>query len=223
MSNPEPLQHSGHPASVNGGRSHDCSDATRRASPPTNTPKRCCPLRLYPRLCPGAFYAVGGGHWLAEQPRLRAGTRTGEIPRNWRPGRVEPQKSDELMSVFSWAPRPRRDRRVQPPEPANLEWLGLGRNRLSGEIPPELCGLSNLERLILGENRLSGEIPPELAGLSKLVELGLGVNQLSGEIPPELGGLSNLRTLFLFGNQMSGGIPPELADLSNLENLLAQQ
>ena len=38
-------------------------------------------------------------------------------------------------------------------------------------------------------NRLTGEIPPELGGLSNLTELSLRDNQLTGEIPPELGGL----------------------------------
>ena len=46
--------------------------------------------------------------------------------------------------------------------------LDLYDNQLSGEIPPELVGLSNLEWLLLDGNQLSGEIPPELAGLSNL-------------------------------------------------------
>ena len=55
---------------------------------------------------------------------------------------------------------------------------------MTGEIPPELGGLSNLTELGLGGNQLTGEIPPELGGLSNLTELAWG------EIPPELGGLS---------------------------------
>ena len=38
---------------------------------------------------------------------------------------------------------------------------------------------------------MTGEIPPELGGLSNLTGLWLWSNQLTGEIPPELGGLSN--------------------------------
>ena len=44
---------------------------------------------------------------------------------------------------------------------------------------------------------MTGEIPPELGGLSNLTELWLDNNQLTGEIPPELGGLSNLTLLWL--------------------------
>ena len=109
------------------------------------------------------------------------------------------------------------------------EWLGVTTNsngrvfglwlpgyNLTGEIPPELGGLSNLVWLHLYNNQLTGEIPPELGRLSNLVELWLGDNQLTGEIPPELGGLSNLVWLDLTGNQLTGEIPPELGGLSNL-------
>ena len=37
--------------------------------------------------------------------------------------------------------------------------LYLSSNRLSGEIPPELGGLSNLEELVLSSNQLDGSIP----------------------------------------------------------------
>ena len=45
---------------------------------------------------------------------------------------------------------------------ANLKWLYLHENQLSGEIPPELGKLSKLERLYLGGNRLTGCIPRSL-------------------------------------------------------------
>ena len=102
---------------------------------------------------------------------------------------------------------------------SNLTWLGLVGNRLTGEIPPELGGLSNLEVLYLYFNRLTGEIPPELGGLSNLTRLHLLDNRLTGEIPPELGGLSNLTELSLEGNRLTGEIPPELGGLSNLKYL----
>ena len=84
---------------------------------------------------------------------------------------------------------------------------------MTGEIPPELGGLSNLTGLYLGDNQLTGEIPPELGGLSNLTELVLDGNQLTGEIPPELGGLSNLQRLYLSDNRLTGCVPPRLRDV----------
>ena len=62
---------------------------------------------------------------------------------------------------------------------------------------------------------MTGEIPPELGGLSNLTGLFLRDNQLTGEIPPELGGLSNLQQLYLGGNQLTGCVPDGLRDVPN--------
>ena len=102
---------------------------------------------------------------------------------------------------------------------SNLTYLYLGDNQLTGEIPPELGGLSNLTGLNLSDNQLTGEIPSELGGLSNLTSLPLYANRLTGEIPSELGGLSNLELLWLHDNRLAGEIPPELGGLSNLELL----
>ena len=39
---------------------------------------------------------------------------------------------------------------------ANLLFLDLGGNQLTGEIPAELGSLANLELLLLSENQLTG-------------------------------------------------------------------
>ena len=74
-------------------------------------------------------------------------------------------------------------------------------------------GSGRVIELNLRRNRLSGEIPPWLGGLSNLEYLDLRRNQLSGEIPPERGGLSNVRRLYLSNNQLSGCIPGGLRDV----------
>ncbi len=98
---------------------------------------------------------------------------------------------------------------------AELTFLGLTRNELSGPIPPELGDLANLEELRLDENRLEGELPPELDNLIKLEQLHLDDNQLSGEIPAELIDLPDLALLYLSGNELSGCIPAALLDIAD--------
>ena len=102
---------------------------------------------------------------------------------------------------------------------SNLTGLFLADNGLTGEIPPELGGLSNLTHLILADNQLTGEIPPELGGLTNLERLSLSQNQLSAAIPTELGSLSKLQVLYISRNQLTGQIPSQLASLTNLQRL----
>lgn len=97
-----------------------------------------------------------------------------------------------------------------------IEFLELGYNSFSGEIPRELGCLSQLSDLQLVLNQLAGEIPKELANLENLIRLDLSSNKLTGSIPPELGKLKNLERLFLGWNCLSGQIPAELSNLSNL-------
>ena len=69
-------------------------------------------------------------------------------------------------------------------------------------------------RLNLSSNQLTGEIPPELGGLSNLTQLYLSDNQLTGEIPLELGRLPGLGRLYLSGNQLTGCIPEGLREIA---------
>ena len=97
--------------------------------------------------------------------------------------------------------------------------LHLPENRLRGELPPELGGLSELRNLRLWSNQLSGLVPPELAGLTKLEQFAVGGNRLGGEIPHWLGNLRNLRELHLPTNRFSGQVPSWIGELP-LDRLL---
>ncbi|XP_031403621.1 receptor-like protein EIX2 [Punica granatum] len=132
--------------------------------------------------------------------------------------------------------------------------LDLGENRFSGKIPRWISeGMPNLLILRLRSNLFSGEIPPEICGLSELHILDLSHNDLRGPIPSCVGNLTGLKveltdidnqryegkltvvakgrqlqyqqTLYLVNsfdlsdNRLSGEIPSGLADLVKLGTL----
>lgn len=100
-----------------------------------------------------------------------------------------------------------------------LEILDLSGNALSGPIPADLGQLADLNSLLLSENALSGPIP-DLGSLVALQNLGLESNGLDGQIPPSLGDLKQLRYLDLSANALAGQIPQKLGDLPALDYLV---
>jgi Leucine-rich repeat (LRR) protein len=102
-----------------------------------------------------------------------------------------------------------------------LKDLRLGRNRLTGTIPPITGRVqSSLRTLVLSENRFEAmALPTHLASLVKLSSLQVGGNQWTGLIPSELGLLSaRLESLGLDKNLFSGTVPRELLELGQLQH-----
>ncbi|KAJ8629217.1 hypothetical protein MRB53_022540 [Persea americana] len=102
---------------------------------------------------------------------------------------------------------------------ANLTFLreiDLSRNKLHGQIPPEIWRLLRLRHLYLYENSLGGEIPVNLTRCWRLTAISFDTNELIGRIPVELGSLSRLSMLSLFRNSLTGSIPTSLGNLSSL-------
>ncbi len=97
--------------------------------------------------------------------------------------------------------------------------LELSYNELSGQVPPELGGLTSLENLSLSGNDLAGPLPKELGDLAALEYLDVAFSGLVGPLPPELARLTVLESLVLSGNELSGPIPAELGRLARLETL----
>ncbi|MCY3958605.1 MAG: hypothetical protein OXG65_09945 [Chloroflexi bacterium] len=97
--------------------------------------------------------------------------------------------------------------------------IDLADNRLRGELPTQLGGLSRLVHLFLLGNGLRGHIPDEFSLLRSLQSLYIGGNQLSGQIPSRLGDLAALMWLDLSANLLYGSIPGDLGRLSNLRVL----
>lgn len=94
----------------------------------------------------------------------------------------------------------------------SLQNLVLAGNRISGDIPPEICDwLPYLTTLDLSGNELSGEIPSQIGNCKFLNNLILSDNKLSGSIPLELSRLDRLKQFSVAGNRLSGSIPDDLA------------
>jgi hypothetical protein len=100
----------------------------------------------------------------------------------------------------------------------NLTVLSLEENNLSGNLPPEMEGMSNLIFANLSHNSLTGSIPPEFGNMPSIRWLDLSKNNLSGGIPSEIGNLSSLEWLILNVNRLSGSIPQEMVNLTKLRD-----
>ncbi|GJM98493.1 hypothetical protein PR202_ga15512 [Eleusine coracana subsp. coracana] len=97
-----------------------------------------------------------------------------------------------------------------------LTKLYLGRNRLTGGIPPELGACAKLQLLDLGGNGFSGAIPPELGELPSL-EIARSTSAATGspatsrravgDTRAPLAALQNLVTLNVSYNGFSGDLP----------------
>ncbi|CAL5394631.1 unnamed protein product [Camellia sinensis] len=98
--------------------------------------------------------------------------------------------------------------------------FSISNNKLSGEIPPLICGLSSLQVLGLSNNSLSGLIPQCLGNLSNsLSVLNLGINSFSGTFIATFTKGNSLRNLNLNGNHIEGQVPRSLLNCEYLEVL----
>ncbi|GLT82358.1 hypothetical protein SLE2022_007420 [Rubroshorea leprosula] len=89
----------------------------------------------------------------------------------------------------------------------NLRLIDLSSNKLTGEIPQQICSLLELVQLNLSRNQLTGRIPADIGQMRNLESLDLSRNQLSGQLPSSMSQLSFLSTLNLSNNNFYGRIP----------------
>merc|ERR1712241_361545 len=73
----------------------------------------------------------------------------------------------------------------------NLQYLDLGVNMFSGQVPIEFSQLTSLKNLILWQNHFTGTIPPTLGNLNQLVTLELPYNDIFGTMPELICSLRN--------------------------------
>lgn len=109
---------------------------------------------------------------------------------------------------------------------SKLYWLDLADNQLQGNIPVSSGDISGLDKLHhakhfhLGKNNLSGSIPPQLFSWEMaLIHVLLESNQLTGNIPSTLGLVQSLEVVRLDSNSLSGPVPPNINNLTHVQDL----
>ncbi|KAM1416464.1 hypothetical protein ACFX2I_008010 [Malus domestica] len=103
----------------------------------------------------------------------------------------------------------------------NLNFLGLSRNHLSGELPDSWAHFNDLVVLDLSNNVFSGEIPTTMGSLFGIETMKLNNNGFVGELPSSLKNCRELRVLDVGENKLSGLVPDWLGvSLSNLAILI---
>ncbi|CAJ2629186.1 unnamed protein product [Trifolium pratense] len=104
---------------------------------------------------------------------------------------------------------------------AKLEFLNVGKNNLTGRIPPSIWNLSSLTVLSFAYNYLEGNIPEEIGLLKNLTVISVSQNRLSGTLPLSLFNMSSLTDLYTAGNQFHGSLPTNMfTTLPNLRQFL---
>ncbi|KAF8094155.1 hypothetical protein N665_0369s0038 [Sinapis alba] len=99
---------------------------------------------------------------------------------------------------------------------SQLTYLFLGGNFISGSIPLDIGNLESLQTFKVEQSLLTGELPTSLGLFSRLEKLQLQSNMMSGEIPSSLGNLSMIAELYLYNNSFKGTIPSSLGNCSYL-------
>ncbi|KAF4365658.1 hypothetical protein F8388_007491, partial [Cannabis sativa] len=101
----------------------------------------------------------------------------------------------------------------------NMQYLSLGINALSGEVPKELGQLTELISLSFSSNNFSGPLPQELGNLSKLEQLYIDSCGINGTIPSTFANLQSLKTVKGSDIELTGEIPEFIGNWSNLTSL----
>lgn len=95
--------------------------------------------------------------------------------------------------------------------------VDISDNSLSGEMFPELFGLTALQELTLdGNKNIRGSIPEEIGALTNLLALDIDDNALTGTLPSVLYTLTSLEAIDLNSNSLSGTISDDIGNLPNL-------
>jgi hypothetical protein len=97
--------------------------------------------------------------------------------------------------------------------------LSFSSNNFSGSLPSELGNLVNLQQLYMDSCGISGPIPPSFANLQGLTQMWASDIELTGRIPDFIGNWSGLSVLRFQGTALQGPIPLSFSNLTSLTNL----
>nr|XP_027126974.1 probable LRR receptor-like serine/threonine-protein kinase At1g56140 isoform X6 [Coffea arabica] len=103
-----------------------------------------------------------------------------------------------------------------------MQYLSVGINALSGELPKELGMLTDLRSLSFSTNNFSGSFPNELGNLTRLTQLYFDSSGVSGAIPPTFAKLQSLVTVWGSDARLTGQIPDFIGNWSQLTTLRFQ-
>ncbi|KAL0701704.1 hypothetical protein Bca4012_057826 [Brassica carinata] len=111
--------------------------------------------------------------------------------------------------------------RAELPILRKLKALNLSGNEFSASMELQgkswICEMKNIEELDLSHNKLVGQFPLCLIGMTRLRAIDLTSNQLTGKVPSALGNLGSLKYLSLLDNNFEGFF--SLGSLANLSEL----
>lgn len=100
-------------------------------------------------------------------------------------------------------------------ENGDVTRLEFRNNSLTGALPQSLNDLHGLQWLTLGGNNLSGELP-SMEALTQLEHIAADYNNLTGPLPSGMANWTKLRQVYLYNNKLSGTIPSEIVGLPSL-------
>ncbi|KAJ6903908.1 MDIS1-interacting receptor like kinase 2-like [Populus alba x Populus x berolinensis] len=100
-----------------------------------------------------------------------------------------------------------------------LSYFGALDNYFTGLIPKSLRNCSSLLRLRLERNQLRGNISEAFGTYPHLYYMGLSDNELHGELSLKWEQFNNLTIFKIFGNKISGEIPAALGKATHLQAL----
>ncbi|OAY48655.1 hypothetical protein MANES_06G174700v8 [Manihot esculenta] len=101
----------------------------------------------------------------------------------------------------------------------DLRSFGFGSNNFSGPLPSDLGNCTRLQQIYFDSSGVSGEIPSSFSNLKSMVTVWASDNELTGKIPDFIGNWSKLNSLRFEGNSFEGPIPPTLSNLTSLTEL----